>query len=152
MDALHFVTLILYTRATCARLLIHAVVVAALHAPCSVADGGSRADSPSGLASSFSSFSFIGGQPVGEIKEETLPLSPCDVQVLEYREKSLEAHSVDKSLERARSRLGEKKYNVLTNNCEHFVNWAKTGVSQSSQTQAGMYKCMAEHERSINVH
>ena len=117
-----------------------------------MADGGSsRADSSSGLASSFGSFSFSGGQPVGEIKEETLHLSPRDVQVLEYREKSLEAHSVDKSLETARSRLGEKKYNVLTNNCEHFVNWAKTGVSQSSQTQAGMYKCMAERERSVNV-
>ena len=99
--------------------------------------GSGKEDSATGLASSFNSFSFIGGQPLGEIKEETLNFQPCDVQVLEYRDKSLEAHSVDESIVRARSRLREKRYNVLTNNCEHFVNWAKTGVSQSSQTQAG---------------
>lgn len=36
-------------------------------------------------------------------------------------------------LERAESRLGEKQYNLLFNNCEHFVSWCKTGISDSKQ-------------------
>jgi hypothetical protein len=28
------------------------------------------------------------------------------------------------SPERARSRLGESRYRLLTNNCEHFCSWA----------------------------
>ncbi|MEM1367923.1 MAG: lecithin retinol acyltransferase family protein [Cyanobacteria bacterium P01_H01_bin.15] len=34
---------------------------------------------------------------------------------------------------RAESRLGEEKYNLLFNNCEHFATWCKTGFSRSSQ-------------------
>ena len=34
---------------------------------------------------------------------------------------------------RAESRLGERKYNLLFNNCEHFVSWCKTGISESKQ-------------------
>ena len=34
---------------------------------------------------------------------------------------------------RAESRLGEDKYNLLFNNCEHFANWCKTGISDSKQ-------------------
>lgn len=36
---------------------------------------------------------------------------------------------------RAESRLGEQKYNLLFNNCEHFANWCKTGISESQQIQ-----------------
>ena len=34
---------------------------------------------------------------------------------------------------RAISRFGEKKYNGLTNNCEHYANWCFTGYSSSKQ-------------------
>lgn len=34
---------------------------------------------------------------------------------------------------RAESRLGEQKYNLLFNNCEHFATWCKTGISESEQ-------------------
>jgi hypothetical protein len=34
---------------------------------------------------------------------------------------------------RAESRLGEQKYNLLFNNCEHFATWCKTGISDSKQ-------------------
>lgn len=99
---------------------------------------GCDADSSKAVASSFSSFSFSGGQAIGEIKEETLSISAYDVQLLDYKDNSQVKYSVDESLERARSRLGEKRYSLVTNNCEHLVNWAKTGVSHSSQTEAGM--------------
>jgi hypothetical protein len=34
---------------------------------------------------------------------------------------------------RARSRLGERCYRVLTNNCEHFCEWALRGEMRSAQ-------------------
>jgi hypothetical protein len=36
-------------------------------------------------------------------------------------------------VQRAESRLGERQYNLLTNNCEHFANWCKTGRNESQQ-------------------
>lgn len=41
----------------------------------------------------------------------------------------------DVAIHRAESRLGERKYNLLFNNCEHFATWCKTGVSHSKQVQ-----------------
>ncbi|MBP0001419.1 MAG: lecithin retinol acyltransferase family protein [Cyanobacteria bacterium SID2] len=37
------------------------------------------------------------------------------------------------TVQRAESRLGEKEYNLLYNNCEHFATWCKTGISHSKQ-------------------
>lgn len=34
---------------------------------------------------------------------------------------------------RAYSRLGENRYNLIFNNCEHFATWCCTGVSVSMQ-------------------
>jgi hypothetical protein len=39
----------------------------------------------------------------------------------------------DVVIERAESRLGEKRYSLLTNNCEHFATWCKVGKSESRQ-------------------
>src|SRR5262249_43134017 len=36
---------------------------------------------------------------------------------------------------RARSRLGENCYRLLTNNCEHFCEWCLRGHSRSSQVE-----------------
>jgi len=38
-------------------------------------------------------------------------------------------------VERARSRLGECNYRLLTNNCEHFCAWALQGESYSRQVE-----------------
>ena len=38
-----------------------------------------------------------------------------------------------KSFERVATRLGEQKYCVVTNNCEHLAAWCVTGKSQSPQ-------------------
>jgi hypothetical protein len=40
---------------------------------------------------------------------------------------------------RARSRLGENRYRLLTNNCEHLCEWCVQGCSRSSQV-AGFSK------------
>jgi hypothetical protein len=39
-------------------------------------------------------------------------------------------------IERAESRLGEQKYDLFFNNCEHFANWCKTGRSESPQLES----------------
>ncbi len=39
----------------------------------------------------------------------------------------------DTVIQRAESRVGERKYNLLFNNCEHFATWCVTGVSDSRQ-------------------
>jgi hypothetical protein len=36
---------------------------------------------------------------------------------------------------RARARLGENRYRVWTNNCEHFVHWCLSGTSRSAQVE-----------------
>ena len=36
---------------------------------------------------------------------------------------------------RARSRLGENRYRVWSNNCEHFVHWCLSGTSRSAQVE-----------------
>lgn len=36
---------------------------------------------------------------------------------------------------RARSRLGENRYQVLANNCEHFCEWCLRGRNRSSQVE-----------------
>ncbi|EKS66553.1 MULTISPECIES: lecithin retinol acyltransferase family protein [Caballeronia] len=40
------------------------------------------------------------------------------------------------AVRRARSRLGEDNYHLLTNNCEHFVTWCLDGRARSRQVQA----------------
>jgi len=44
-------------------------------------------------------------------------------------------YSPEEIVRRARSRLGESDYRLLTNNCEHFCNWCLSGVSHSAQVQ-----------------
>lgn len=39
----------------------------------------------------------------------------------------------DAVVERAKSRLGERRYDLLLNNCEHFATWCKTGRNESEQ-------------------
>lgn len=39
-------------------------------------------------------------------------------------------------VERARSRLGESRYHILSNNCEHFCEWCVRGESRSWQVEA----------------
>ncbi|MEM5383362.1 lecithin retinol acyltransferase family protein [Paraburkholderia phymatum] len=44
--------------------------------------------------------------------------------------------SGEETVLRARSRLGESRYRLLTNNCEHFCAWCLLGESRSEQVHA----------------
>jgi hypothetical protein len=64
--------------------------------------------------------SFAEGRPVFVVQHAATPFSGQAV------------------IGRARSRLGEDRYRVLTNNCEHFVEWCLYGVSRSFQVTAAI--------------
>src|SRR5277367_5241092 len=44
--------------------------------------------------------------------------------------------AVREVLSRARSRVGENRYRLLTNNCEHFCEWCLRGTPRSLQVEA----------------
>src|SRR6266702_6757217 len=54
----------------------------------------------------------------------------CPVRVGRVPPESLHGNDI---VRRARSRLGERCYDVLRNNCEHFCNWCQVGESRSTQ-------------------
>ncbi|MBR2207235.1 MAG: lecithin retinol acyltransferase family protein, partial [Synergistaceae bacterium] len=51
----------------------------------------------------------------------------------ESRARNYHLYSGDETVARARGELGKKGYNLVTNNCEHFAIWCKTGLQESSQ-------------------
>ena len=42
-------------------------------------------------------------------------------------------YSPEETVQRAKSKIGERRYNLVFNNCEHFAVWCKTGLSESRQ-------------------
>lgn len=52
-----------------------------------------------------------------------------------YSNKKYSIYSPEETLQRAYSRIGETKYSLIKNNCEHFAMWCKTGVSESTQVK-----------------
>lgn len=42
-------------------------------------------------------------------------------------------YSPEETINRAKSKLGDRTYNVILNNCEHFAIWCKTGLHKSEQ-------------------
>ena len=44
---------------------------------------------------------------------------------------------------RARSRLGEKRYSLFKNNCEHLCTWSIDGISYSEQAAAMLMRPVA---------
>jgi hypothetical protein len=50
-----------------------------------------------------------------------------------YTKQYITSYVPDIVIERAESRLGERQYNLLTNNCEHFATWCKIGNNECVQ-------------------
>lgn len=68
--------------------------------------------------------------PPVSTKDDPLEFFFKDYKLYNPDYKLYPAHEV---AERAKSRLGEARYDVISNNCEHFAIWCKTGISQSKQ-------------------
>jgi hypothetical protein len=64
--------------------------------------------------------SFAGGRRVFVVEHGDECLAPEDV------------------IQRARSRLGENRYRLLTNNCEHFVEWCLHDAQRSFQVDTAL--------------
>ena len=62
------------------------------------------------------------------------------------------AYPADRIVLRAEKRLGEKKYNPLFNNCEHFAAWCKVGRSRCRQLEnpaKAVVKLASHHQHKI---
>lgn len=64
--------------------------------------------------------SFAGRRPVFVVQHDELPFCVKEI------------------VERARSRLGEHQYRLLSNNCEHFVEWCLYDVHRSFQVERAL--------------
>ncbi len=73
-------------------------------------------------------------KPVEEVTLEVFA-EGRPVYVIEHTEVCFEASEV---IRRARSRLGEKRYKLLSNNCEHFVEWCLHDLPRSFQAETAM--------------
>ncbi len=82
--------------------------------------------------------SFGGGGAAATVLEETVTIANGDkIELLEYP-KDVECFSAEKSIRRAKQRLGEENYSFFSNNCECFVNWAITDQNISNQVEGGL--------------
>lgn len=63
---------------------------------------------------------FACGRPVYVVQHDSLPFDAEEI------------------LRRARSRLGENRYQLLSNNCEHFVEWCLYDVPRSFQVERAL--------------
>lgn len=63
---------------------------------------------------------FCGGRPVFIVQHDALPFAVSEI------------------IGRARSRLGESRYRLLTNNCEHFVEWCLYDQHRSFQVDRAL--------------
>jgi len=90
--------------------------------------GGGDVIHYSGLSSSFES---------GEIEISSLEYFANDnpVNVVHYTNRE---YTRKQSVERSRSRLGEDWYNIVFNNCEHFVTWCIMGKHRSKQVNGAI--------------
>jgi Lecithin retinol acyltransferase len=69
-----------------------------------------------------------GGEKICRISKNDFA-SGNKIHVKEYGK----CYSDDTVVRRAESRLGEKGYDLFSNNCEHFAYWCKTGKDKSEQ-------------------
>jgi hypothetical protein len=77
---------------------------------------------------------YGGGIKGGAAEVRQVPLSQfLQSGKLQIRQYKSPCNSPDVVVERAKSRLGEKSYNVATNNCEHFATWCKDSEHDSIQ-------------------
>ncbi len=63
---------------------------------------------------------FACGRPIFVVQHDTLPFDVAEI------------------IHRARSRIGEHRYRLLTNNCEHFVEWCLYGEQRSFQVERAL--------------
>jgi uncharacterized caspase-like protein len=69
--------------------------------------------------------------PVEEVRLDEF----CQGQAFAIRDHAASPYTPSEIVERARSRIGERRYDLLANNCEHFCEWAIMGRASSVQVE-----------------
>lgn len=88
-----------------------------------------KTDSVGAVSAAASSRDFDSSKIIEEVV--SIDVNTETVELLRYS--SVVVYGGRKAIDRVRSRLHERKYNLFTNNCEHLINWALTGESESDQ-------------------
>jgi cell wall-associated NlpC family hydrolase len=78
---------------------------------------------------------FGGGWRPGPIEEATLDRF-CMGRPIVVRDNPGARHVGAACVERARQRIGERRFSLWNNNCEHLCNWCAHGTSRSEQIDA----------------
>ena len=67
------------------------------------------------------------------------------------RGKRASVASPEEVVRRARLRIGENRYRLFTNNCEHFCEWCLSGDPRSFQVEALSGRCIAWLRRFASI-
>lgn len=101
-----------------------------------VLDFAEQSNAPKRIESSFENRKSL-TSVISDTKSDTSTLSATIADALKELRKSTNYHiySPEETVHRAKEMLGKKRgeYNFVTNNCEHFALWCKTGVGESNQ-------------------
>jgi len=92
-----------------------------------------------GISPSAKSVSSKDLTVMGKIVEQCYSLKYLvdhKMQKVIWPDKSVWQYSVKERIQRARSRKGETYYDLLKNNCEHFVTWSICGLNVSLQVKS----------------
>lgn len=65
--------------------------------------------------------------------------------------KGYHLYSPEETVARAESRVGENKYSLAFNNCEHFALWCKTGIQESTQVEEVIKRLIFGVIRASNI-
>lgn len=84
---------------------------------------------------------YIHEAPIQEFVQTAEEISICSFPKKSF-DKEYHLYSPQETVARARRRIGEKNYNLVSNNCEHFAIWCKTGISSSRQVTQFFQSCM----------
>ncbi|WP_217875222.1 lecithin retinol acyltransferase family protein [Pseudoalteromonas shioyasakiensis] len=76
----------------------------------------------------------------GEVRKDELDvfledtgMFNSDIDIMYFDPEYSSKYTLEKSYRRAKSKLGERDYQLLKNNCEHFAVWCRTGKAVSAQ-------------------
>jgi Lecithin retinol acyltransferase len=81
-------------------------------------------------------YSAVAWSLIGRPVEEVSLTRFCRGRTVWIRARAQDAYDPAEIVRRARSRLGEDQYRLLTNNCEHFCEWCTRGQHHSTQVEA----------------
>lgn len=93
-------------------------------------EGGSRSEIFKAILAAISNTHYESA----EIMEGEFECEGKIIELLQYLP-GVALHTGEAAVDRARSRLRERRYSIFRNNCEYFVNWTITEISESDQVE-----------------